>query len=42
MWYVKAMVADKDLPLDKSSIKVSPFMVTALDGGDVKTMFNIM
>uniref|UniRef100_A0A9L0K2Z3 Lipocalin/cytosolic fatty-acid binding domain-containing protein n=1 Tax=Equus asinus TaxID=9793 RepID=A0A9L0K2Z3_EQUAS len=31
-WYVKAVVADKDLPKEKRPKKVSPLTVTALDG----------
>uniref|UniRef100_A0A9L0I8V8 Lipocalin/cytosolic fatty-acid binding domain-containing protein n=1 Tax=Equus asinus TaxID=9793 RepID=A0A9L0I8V8_EQUAS len=35
-WYVKAVVADKDMPKEKRHKKVSPLTVTALDGGDLE------
>ncbi|XP_046505430.1 odorant-binding protein 2b-like [Equus quagga] len=41
-WYVKAVVADKDLPKEKRPKKVSPLTVTALDGGDLEAMVTFM
>uniref|UniRef100_A0A9L0IMS1 Lipocalin/cytosolic fatty-acid binding domain-containing protein n=1 Tax=Equus asinus TaxID=9793 RepID=A0A9L0IMS1_EQUAS len=37
-WYVKAVVADKDLPKEKRPKKVSPLTVTAMDDGDLEAM----
>uniref|UniRef100_A0A8C4KTM1 Lipocalin/cytosolic fatty-acid binding domain-containing protein n=1 Tax=Equus asinus TaxID=9793 RepID=A0A8C4KTM1_EQUAS len=41
-WYVKAVVADKDLPKEKRPKKVFPLTVTALDGGDLEAMVTFM
>ncbi|XP_049741239.1 odorant-binding protein 2b-like [Elephas maximus indicus] len=41
-WYVKAMVANKNLPLEKRPKKVSPLTVTALEGGDLEASFTFL
>ncbi|XP_070087598.1 odorant-binding protein 2b-like [Equus caballus] len=41
-WYVKAVVADKDLPKEKRPKKVSPLTVTAMDDGDLEAMGTFM
>uniref|UniRef100_G3UBJ8 Lipocalin/cytosolic fatty-acid binding domain-containing protein n=1 Tax=Loxodonta africana TaxID=9785 RepID=G3UBJ8_LOXAF len=42
IWYVKAMVANKNLPLEKRPKKVSPLTVTALEGGDLEASFTFL
>uniref|UniRef100_A0A2K5P8R5 Lipocalin/cytosolic fatty-acid binding domain-containing protein n=1 Tax=Cebus imitator TaxID=2715852 RepID=A0A2K5P8R5_CEBIM len=42
IWYVKAVVTDKDLPEEKRPRKVSPVTVTALDRGDLEATFTFM
>ncbi|XP_012375776.2 odorant-binding protein 2b-like [Dasypus novemcinctus] len=41
-WYVKAVVDTKEMPVEKRPDKVSPLMVTALEGGDLVITFTIM
>ncbi|XP_036863246.2 odorant-binding protein 2b [Manis javanica] len=41
-WYVKAMVTNKPIPMEKRPDKVSPVTMTALDGGDLEVSFTFM
>nr|XP_023408989.1 odorant-binding protein 2b-like [Loxodonta africana] len=41
-WYVKAMVASKNLPLEKRPKKVSPLTFTALKGGSLEISFTFL
>uniref|UniRef100_A0A2K6EJL5 Lipocalin/cytosolic fatty-acid binding domain-containing protein n=1 Tax=Propithecus coquereli TaxID=379532 RepID=A0A2K6EJL5_PROCO len=41
-WYVKAMVTGKDVPEEKRPRKVSPVIVTTLEGGDMEVTITFM
>ncbi|KAM9678588.1 odorant-binding protein 2b [Trichechus inunguis] len=42
VWYVKAMVGNENVPLEKRVKKVSPLTVTALEGGDLEASFTFL